>query len=105
MAYYIIGFHGRKNRFYYLDPHYVNPACDPQKIDLSTYTSKTVHEYSYSKMNSSLQISFLVKGNLEFKDLIGKMRDLIQKYGHENSFIAVMDTDKFDYDDEGLEDF
>lgn len=52
-----------------------------------------------------MQISFLIRGNEEFGIFMDKLRSLIHKYGHEKSFIALMDTDRFDYEDEGLEDF
>lgn len=53
-AYYIIGFNGIKNKFYYLDPHYVNSAVNPKSMDLDSYVKKTIHEYNYKNMNSSL---------------------------------------------------
>ena len=104
-AYYIIGYHGSKNKFYYLDPHYIQVAVDPKKLGLETYLKKTVHEYNYKDMNSSMQISFLVSGNKEFELLMRRLRSTIKFYGSEKSFISVLETNDFHFDSGELVEF
>lgn len=104
-AYYIIGFHGTKNKFYYLDPHYVNQAVDPQNLELNSYLKKTVHEYNYKDMNSSMQVSFLIRGNRDFKNFMETLRKKLMVYGMDNSFITILETNQFDMCDGGLVEF
>jgi Peptidase family C54 len=105
-AYYIIGYNETKNKYYYLDPHYINAAVDPDTMETESYTKKTIHEYNYSNMNTSMQISFLIRDNIDFKYFMMLFTSLLDMYGLDNTYISLLETNRFDnYEDGGLVEF
>lgn len=101
-AYYTIGLNTAKKRYYYLDPHYIQRACDPGKISLKSYLQKTINEFSFKDMNPCLQASFLVRNNKELEDFITSLDSAIQHYSAlpgEDAFFSIMESDNFDFGD------
>lgn len=53
-AYYILGYSTEKMIFYYLDPHYVQKAEDPEYFSEVSYFKKKVYEFGYQDMNCNV---------------------------------------------------
>lgn len=100
-AYYIIGVNIKKEKFYYLDPHYIqDSSLDPV---LNSYLQKPVNEYDFSDMNPCLQISFLVNNGEEMKELIEGLDREINRAGDEATFFSIIEHDRIDDSEYNIE--